>query len=447
MADHGIDLDAVRAKLGSHSIFAPSASAMWMNCAGSLIANILADDDAGEDAAYGTVAHGVGEMWLKTGARPNHLVGRVETIDEGHAKFDITIDTIMLNYVEQYVEWCNVLPGDHFVEQRVDFSRLTPIDRQGGTADHIACMPGVMVITDLKMGKGFQVFAKDNSQGLLYALGAFFKWDPIYHFEKIIIRIAQPRLYHWDEWEISLQDLLDFADLVIERAIAAWEPAAPRTAGIKQCQWCKVRASCAERALWIFNILDGAFDPLVDPVSMSEFFEMLDNDTLSVQLVPARELSKAQMVKLIKYRKPIENWLKDIEDALEREMLSGGEVPQKKLVNGRGKRVFLEKDPHKLAENLELLSGVPASAFMEPPTIFGITKIEEVLQNKGGYKPKELPKMFEGFILNMPGKPVMADEWDRRPAISLDDDNEFEVIGQETDLEGDFEVIEPDGEL
>src|ERR1700712_4834734 len=153
MADHGFDLDAVRAKLGSHSIFAPSASAMWMNCAGSLIANLLAEDDAGVDAAYGTVGHGVGEMWLKTGARPNHLIGRVETVDEGHAKFDITIDSIMLNYGEQHVDWCNFLPGDHYVEKRVDFSVLTPIDRQSGTADHIACMPGKMVITDLKMGK------------------------------------------------------------------------------------------------------------------------------------------------------------------------------------------------------------------------------------------------------------------------------------------------------
>ena len=442
MADHGIDLEAVRAKLGSHSIFAPSASAMWMNCAGSLIANLLADDDAGEDAAYGTVGHGVGELWLKTGIRPDHLIGRVETVDEGHAKFDILIDRIMLNYVEQYVNWCNMLPGDHYVEKRVDFSRLTPIDRQSGTADHIACSPGVMVITDLKMGKGFQVFAKGNSQGLLYALGAYFKWDPIYHFEKIIIRIAQPRLGHWDEWEITLQDLLDFADLVIERALAAWEPNAPRTAGIKQCQWCKVRASCAERALWIYNILDGAFDDMHDPVTMLEFFEMMDNDTLRVQLVPARELSMAQKVKIIAYRKSIENWLKDIEDDLERQLHAGKAVPQRKLVAGRGSRVFLEKDPLKLADTLEMISGVPASEFLKTDVV-GITKIEEVLQNKGGYRGKDLPSLFEGFVLKLPGKPVMAPEWDRRPAINPDDDNEFEVLGGE-DIEGDFEVLPTD---
>lgn len=443
MADHGFDLDAVRAKLGSHSIFAPSASAMWMNCAGSLIANLLADDDAGEDAAYGTVAHGVGEMWLKTGARPNHLVGRVETVDEGHAKFDILIDSIMLNYVEQYVDWCNFLPGDHYVEKRVDFSRLTPIDRQSGTADHIACQPGVLIITDLKMGKGFQVFAENNSQGLLYALGAYFRWDPIYHFEKIIIRIAQPRLGHWDEWEVSLQDLLDFADLVIERAMAAWIPNAPRTAGIKQCQWCKVRAMCAERATWVYNIIDGAGDSLAEPYSVDAFLELLDGDGFSMQTVPARELTVAQKVKLLAYRKSVENWFKDMEDDLDRQMMRGEKVPGRKMVNGRGKRVFLEKDPLKLADTLEMISGVPASEFLET-TVHGITKIEEVLQNKGGYKGKDLPAMFDGFVLKIPGRPTMAHEWDKRPAIDLAGDDDFEVLASDDDIEGEFSVIEDD---
>lgn len=444
MADHGIDLDAVRAKLNGHSIFAPSASAMWLYCSGSLIANLLAEDDAGEDAAYGTVAHGVGEMWLKTNVRPDHLVGRVEQVDEGHAVFDITIDTIMLNYVEQYVNWCNYLPGDHYVEKRVDFSRLTPIEGQSGTADHIACQPGVLTITDLKMGKGFQVFAKGNTQGLLYALGAYFRWDHMYHFERIIIRICQPRLGHFDEWEVSVSELLEFADYVIERAFMAWDPDAIRTAGIKQCQWCKVRASCTERARWIYEVLDGVFDDLAEPINMVGFMTMLESDDFGVQLVPARELSMSQKVKLIGYRKSIENWLKDIEDDIERHLMAGKEVPGRKLVAGRGKRVFLEKDPKKLAENLSMISGLPEEEFLET-SIHGITKIEEVLQNKGGYRAKELPALFEGFLLKLPGKPVMAAEYDKRPSVTLDDDGDcFDAVD---DGDGTFEVVSLDDDL
>lgn len=443
MADHGIDLDAVRAKLNGHSIFAPSASATWLNCSGALIANLLADDDAGEDAAYGTVAHGVGEMWLKTDARPNHLVGRIEQVDEGHAVFEILIDTIMLNYVEQYVNWCKYLPGDHYVEKRVDFSRLTPIDGQSGTADHIACQPGVLIITDLKMGKGFQVFAKDNSQGLLYALGAYFRWDHKYHFKRIIIRIAQPRLGHFDEWEVSLEDLLAFADWVIERAILAWNPNAERTPGIKQCQWCKIRASCTDLALWVYNLIEGAGDSLADPVDLATFLDRLDGDEFGMTPTPARELSLAQKVKLIAYRKSVENWFKAIEDDLERHMMKGDKVPNRKLVAGRGKRVFLQTDPRKLADTLEMLSGVPADRFIET-SVYGITKIEEVLQNEGGYRPKDLPALFDGFIMKIPGRPVMAPEYDRRPEITLDDDNCFDAVAND---DGDFEVVGLDDEL
>lgn len=443
MADHGIDLDAVRAKLKGHSIYAPSASAMWLYCSGSLIANLLAEDDAGEDAAYGTVAHGVGELWLKTDVRPNHLIGTVEEVDEGHAVFNITIDTIMLNYVEQYYNWCKSLPGDHYVEKRVDFSRLTPLDGQGGTADHIACQPGVLIITDLKMGKGVQVFAERNTQGMLYALGAYFRWNNKYNFERIIIRICQPRLGHFDEWEISAKDLLDFADYVIERAIMAWDPDAKRTAGIKQCQWCKVRASCAERARWIYEVLDGCFDGLAEPIDMGRFMAMLDDDEFGVQLVPARELSMSQKVKLIGYRKSIENWLKDIEDDIERHMMAGDEIPGRKLVAGRSKRIFLEKNPQKLADTLEMLSGVPAIEFLET-SVFGITRIEEVLQNVGGYRPKDLPALFDGFVLKMPGKPVMAPDYDKRPAVTVDDGDCFDAV---EDNDGTFEVVSLDDDL
>ena len=194
MSDHGFDLEAVQIKLGAHSVFAPSASSMWLYCAGSLIPNLLAEDTAGEDAAYGTVAHGVAERWLKTGVKPVDLIGTVEKVDEGHAVFEIEITHSMLEYVQEYVDWSVFLPGDHYVEQRVDFSRLTPIPKQGGTADHIACEPGALTITDLKMGKGVQVFAKGNTQARLYALGAFYRWDEQYHFQRIVIRIAQPRL-------------------------------------------------------------------------------------------------------------------------------------------------------------------------------------------------------------------------------------------------------------
>ncbi len=207
MSDHAVHLvtkevtaalNAAGKDFGAHSIFSPSGSSTWAYCPGSLIPNLFAKDSAGEDAAYGTVGHGVAEQWLKSGVCPTHLVGTTEIIEEGDQRFEIEIDASMLEYVGQYVDWCIYLPGTHFVETRVDFSDLTPLKKQSGTADHAACEFGTLTVTDLKMGQGVQVYAKDNTQAILYAYGFFRKYDELFDFQRIVIRIAQPRLTHFD---------------------------------------------------------------------------------------------------------------------------------------------------------------------------------------------------------------------------------------------------------
>ncbi len=431
MSDHKFDLDAVTQKLGGHSVFAPSASAMWLKCAGSLIPNLLAEDNAGVDAAYGTVAHGVGEVWLKTGDRPTNLVGTVELVDEGHDVFHIEIDDIMLDYVQEYVDWCRVLPGDLFVERRVDFSQLTPIPNQGGTADHIACCPGVLTVTDLKMGKGVQVFAEENPQGLLYALGSFLKWDAKYHFEKIVIRIAQPRLNHFDVWEVSREYLLEFAEHVRERSHLAWQPDAPRTPGPGQCQWCKVKMDCLPHAAYLIQMTEGVFDDLsgdLEEPDVIKLVDRLDDEFDDFEVVPmlATTMSLEHKAKIIKYRKMMENWLKSIEDELEKILQSGEEVPGYKLVEGRANR-FFPNDPYKTASDLSLITGMDESDFLVT-SVPSPAQVEDILRKKGGFKRSELPQILEDLVVKPRGKPVMAPAHDKRQALSVGVDDAFDDL-------------------
>ncbi len=433
MADHGFDLTEVQKKLGGHSVFAPSASAMWLACAGSLIANLLADDNAGEDAAYGTVAHGVAETWLKTDMRPVYLLGALEVVDQGHATFDITIDEAMLDYVQEYVDWCRLLPGDLFVEQRVDFSQLTPIPKQGGTADHIACQPGVLTITDLKMGKGVQVFAKGNTQALIYALGAFYRWDFEYDFERIVIRIAQPRLNHFDVWEVDREFLLQFAEFVRKRAAAAWQPDAPRTAGEKQCQWCKVRSSCLTLAAYMVELSDGVFDDLEGEPGQPDvaaFVDRLDDefDDFVIKPTPVHEMSVAHKAKIIKFRRVMENWLKSIEDELEKRLQDGQKVPGFKLVESRANRFFPSID--KSASDLELITGVEREKFITRE-IASPAKAEEILRKEGGYKKAEIYSLLDGLAVKPRGKPVMVPAHDKRAEIAVGDGDVFDDLGAE----------------
>jgi len=160
---------------GGHSIFAPSASARWIACSGSLIAGLFEHDETIYEAAEGTVAHGIAEQWLRTDVRPTHLIGTVETITEGGVSHDIPITRSMLDSVQEYVDWCRFEEGEMFTEIRVWFTDLMPranpdepdedpieFVAQGGTADNIIIRDRTLIVTDLKYGTGVQVFAEGN---------------------------------------------------------------------------------------------------------------------------------------------------------------------------------------------------------------------------------------------------------------------------------------------
>lgn len=442
MADHGFDIAELERRMNGHSVFAPSYSSTWLYCAGSLIPSIEAEDNAGVDAAYGTVGHGVGEVWLNSGVRPDHLIGTVEEVDEGHEVFLIEIDETMLDYVQEYVDWCVVLPGEHFVERRVDFSRLTPIPNQGGTADHIACEPGVLTVTDLKMGKGVQVFALNNTQARLYALGCFYKYDAKYKFKRIVIRIAQPRLNHFDVWEITHEELLEFAEFVKVRAAAAWKPGAPRTPGEKQCQWCRVRKDCPAIGAYIHAMVDGIFDDLdgeLEQDDIVKFIDRLDDefDDYAVNPAPIESLTLSQKVKIIKYRKVIENWLKSIEDEIEKKLQAGDKVPGYKLVEGRANRIIA--NPATAASTLELLTDLPEDTFITT-SLMSPSQIEEVLVKKAKVRRKDLYFYMSELVAKPRGKPVMAPAHDKRPELIVGDADVFDDLG--INDAGDFDNLE-----
>lgn len=485
MDTHGLDLAAIEAASGGHSIFAPSGSAMWLTCSGSLIPNILAPDTAGIDAAYGTVGHHVAETWLKAiqsilpkleageydtmaavvdWCEPNHLIGTTQTVHERDESFVITIDEEMLGYVRRYVEWCVALPGDHYVETRVDFSQLTPIPNQGGTADHGACEPGVLTITDLKMGMervdavfedrdspqtiidlGDRWTFNGNPQALIYALGFFFAWDWFYDFQRIVIRIAQPRLDHFDVWETTREELLQFAEFVRARASAAWAPNAPRTPSPKGCRWCKVKGSCPAKAAWAQDLVDGVFDPVTDEDGFCASCEgagcgacaPVIDATYTVQDMAVRAdmivsgktemdprdpcaLSNEALGKLLPYRKAIEAWFEAMHEEAVRRALDGETIPGHKLVQSApGKRAWRNED-----EAVEWLGAV---ASVDPERLYKKVLIspaqaEEIVRRDARVSKKEAASLLDSAVTRPPGRHTLVPEKDRRDALEAPGD-------------------------
>lgn len=63
----------------------------------------------------------------------------------------------------------------------------------------------MLFITDLKYGKGVKVEAKDNSQLMLYALGAYREFSFAFErdIEDVVMTIAQPRIGNFSTHNFS----------------------------------------------------------------------------------------------------------------------------------------------------------------------------------------------------------------------------------------------------
>ncbi len=379
-----------------HSIFAPSAASMWLHCSGSLLANAVAVDDAGEDAAYGTVAHEMAQRWLTEGRQPTDMLNRTFEVVNGARTFHITADVQMAAFVEQYVDWCRELPGDHYYERRVDLSDYTPIPGQGGTADAAACEPGLLTITDLKMGLGVKVFVENNDQARMYALGFFAEWDFIYSFKRIVIRICQPRLDYFGVWEISRDELIAFGEFVKERAGLAWKENAPRTPSPKSCRFCKAKLTCPAISMQLDDLIDEAFDVPVDYEAqpmISHEYETLAGGVPIPEVTSTIALSTDMLVFRLRYRKLFESWFKAIYDELMRRAQDGERVRGFKLTNGR--RAFSWSDEEAATELLES-HGLDETDFA-PRKLVSVAEVKKLLRAIK-MKPKEIDAILSDVV-------------------------------------------------
>ncbi len=96
------------------------------------------------------------------------------------------------------------------VEQRLDFSNYV---KDGfGTGDLVIVADDVLQVIDFKYGKGVTVSAELNPQMMLYALGALNLYGYLYDIKTVKTAIVQPRLDNISEWEISVDELLEWAE-------------------------------------------------------------------------------------------------------------------------------------------------------------------------------------------------------------------------------------------
>lgn len=360
-----------------HAELSASSSHRWSLCAGSVAAEKGLSDTKSIYAKEGQLAHKIAEQIFHN---PNYTNNDVPFEMMEHATTYVNhLNSIMPD--EILLESELLLPKTHYyIEKRVEFDQIY---KGGfGTADAIVInytLYGVELhIIDFKYGKGVKVDAFENTQLILYALGAIntLKTEINDYIDKIHLEIVQPRMNHKSKWTITYEELKVWEGYLKAKAEAALQPNASRIASDIACQWCKAFPTCKAP------------------------YELIDNLTLD-----ENDLTEDQIRQILDNSRLIVKFVNAVEEKVYNSLLAGQIFKGYKLIEGKQVRKLKDDSEEKIINIL-------GSEAYETKLI-GITKLEKLLG-------KEL---LNSLTYYSPCKPVLVKEDDRRNAIVLEELN------------------------
>lgn len=417
----------------THAKFSPSAAHRWIKCPGSLILEKGMKNESSAQADEGTAAHFLASECLEQNRNATDFLNAFITIRKGNASWDqdaaetrsgFSVDLEMAEYVQKYIDAVRSQAegNELLIEHRVEFSQYIDSDNAFGTSDAIILAPKEIQVHDLKYGRT-KVDAQGNEQMMLYALGALGDFGIFDDFEQARLVIHQPRLSHVSEWVVPVADLLEFADRTkntvkliksVDEGTALFNENELLSPGEKQCHWCKAKATCPALTKAVINTIAGEFDDLTTCDLEADIKQ-------SVEEVPSHE--NQLLGKLYAALPLIESWTKAVAVAVTEKLHNGEKVPGFKLVQGRaGNRSWSNTE-----EAEQVLKGMRLKVEdMYDLKLISPTNAEK-LQKAGTIGPRQWTKV-QDLIVRPEGKPTVAPESDKRPALEVNPLNDFETV-------------------
>ena len=380
-----------------------------MHCPGSVALEATCPDESSEFADEGTAAHELAAVALANGNDAAAYLGRV--IEVNGKGWEVTDD--MAGHVQKYLNYVRSIGGELMIEQRLSIEAITKEPGAKGTSDAVVLAGEELVIVDLKYGRGVKVDADANEQLQIYALAALGEFEFLGDFQRVRVVIVQPRLDHIGEWDCSIADLREFGQKVTrgaERCFAALEyhgnyaelHAKYLTPGNDQCRFCKAKAICPTLTEHVLSTVADDFVDVSKPVAPQ------------LEHAAERAFDNATLGNLLGAADLIEGWCKAIRAKAEAELLAGHPVPGYKLVEGRrgSRRWTNDAEVEQTMKSMRMkLEEMYDFSLISPTTA-------EKLHKAGTIGPRQWPKL-QGLITQSEGKPSVAPEADKRPALVI----------------------------
>lgn len=363
-----------------HAILSPSSAKRWIHCTPSALLAEAADSKSSVYAEEGTLAHEIAEYALT-----KYLKGEYDPIidDAVPLKADHLVNPLfsidMANYIRDY---CDYVIGEGyemqkqdgacqmFLERRVDITDYAP--DSFGSVDVTLVSDKTIHIIDLKYGEGVKVTADHNEQMMLYALGTL-KAAASKDITDIRMTIAQVRLDHYDTFEMSKGELLDWAEKVLKPAAKAAIQGKGKQVIGSWCGFCPVKAQCRAQRDAILADFDEKPEPLL--------------------------LSDEEVTDLIGKIDTYKSWIESVNKYVYDRAIQGHKWEGYKLVAGRSSRVIT--DEAKVRQEL-------LNEFLEDEVLNiklkGIGDLEKLLGKK------VFSARFADVVQSRPGAPKLVPE-------------------------------------
>lgn len=375
--------------MGKHAVLSASSSHRWTKCTPAARLELEFNDSQSSAAAEGTAAHALAEHKLRRALkmRSKKPISPFDC-DEMDEHTDAYVE-----FVLEQLELAKQSCSDPLVliEQRLDFSKYVPDGF--GTGDCVLISDKTLHIIDLKYGMGILVNADNNSQMMLYSLGALEIYDSLYDIDEVSMTVFQPRRDNVSTWTIPVTELRDWAENELKpKAELAFNGEGEYCPG-DWCTFCRAAVKCRARAEEKLKL------------AQSEF-----------RLPPL--LSDEEIEEVLGKLADITKWANDLlAYATDAAVSHGKQWSGYKVVAGRSIRKFKDEDAVAAAAKASGYKDIYKQSLItltEFEKLMGKTKFNEVLGD---------------LIYKPPGKPTLVPVSDKRPAINVSNaNNEFNEI-------------------